>query len=107
MKLNIITNTCSMFELGNVYSNNLKDITLKDFKIFTKKELIKINKYPEKFSIIYNCTNNNYYRILKKLGFKQISRYKGYSSFNDVKVLIWKSEKYTFFERIKIFFKLR
>ena len=106
MELNRITNTCSMFELGRVYNSSLENITLKDFENFTKRESIRFDNLPTNFSIIYNCTNDTYYKSLKKLGFKQISRYKGWSN-NDVKVLIWKSEKYTFFERLEIFFKLR
>ena len=109
MKLNKITNTCSMFELGDFQSFCHPNYSKNKFYNFIRREfeILGVNKYCENYSIIYNCTSDKNYKLLRKLGFKQISRYKGWDSSNDVKVLIWKSEKYTFFERIKIFFKLR
>ena len=109
MKLNRITNTCSMFELGDFESFSHPNYSKNKFYIFIIKEFERlcVDKYRENYSIIYNCTSNQNYKFLRKLGFKRISCYKGQNPSNDVKVLIWKSEKYTFFERIEIFFKLK
>lgn len=107
MQLNKINNTFSMFELGDV--NYLEGQTKRDFNRFIIREFIKlgVNTNKENYAILYNCTNRMNYKAAKKLGFKQVSRYKGFYQERDVKVLIWKSNKYTLIEKLEIFFKLR
>jgi hypothetical protein len=107
MELSKIKNTCSMFELGDV--NYLEDKTKKNFDTFIIQEFVKlgINPNKENYAIIYNCTNSTNYKAAKKLGFKQVARYKGYSHDRDVKVLIWKSNKYSLIEKLEVFFKFR
>jgi len=107
MELSKIKNTCSMFELGDV--NYLGGQTKKDFDRFIIREFTKlgINNNKENCAILYNCTNRMNYKAAKKLGFKQVSRYKGFYKDGDVKVLIWKSNKYTLIEKLEVFFKFR
>ena len=109
MNLNRITNTCSMFELGNFHFLCHPNYSKNKFNNFIEREFerLGVGKYCENYSIIYNCTSDKNYKLLRKLGFKQISRYKGWNPFDDVKVLIWKSNNYTFLEKLEIFFKVR
>ena len=103
MRLNKIKDTCSMFELGQ-FDNSMYDRKFSkiDFKNFILNQFKRLGiSLPSNYSILYNCTSESNYKFLKKLGFKQISSYKGYSRGIDVKILIWKSENNSLFTKIK------
>ena len=91
MRLNRLTNTCSMYELGDV---DYSDILKYPFKE-NLKELIKLSNIHDKDGIIIYNTNFDwiqYFRariLLRLSGFKQVHSYKGFTG-NSVYVLMKK-----------------
>ena len=76
MKLNKITSTCSMYELGDVLPRALsKKRTKKEFiNWLTDQETII---YGKDKCIIYNSTNSTISKRLRKIGFKKVFSYTG------------------------------
>lgn len=99
MVLNGITNTCSMYELGNGNSSVLSEISKSEFEDMLKEAFHKIGKKYSRRSIIYNCTNDYIVRDLKRLGFKPVTTYKGYSDSYDVTVFIKNTTPFYFTQR--------
>lgn len=104
MRLNQIRNTCSMWELGNVESQAISTMSRFEFEIALCKAFEKIHKSYDSKAIIYNCSNKNFHKHLKRLGFKKVFSYKGYSSYEDVITFVKKTgesvEKKSFFQRL-------
>jgi len=97
MEFKNIPNTCSMIELSSPYYQIEKDKFFARFDQYLK-DAQRAPRKRKKYSILYNCTNPDYYKTLTKIGFKHVFSYKGES---DVKVLIMdvnKATKITFLE---------
>ena len=100
MRINKITSTCSMIELGNVDKYCVKGLTRKQFRGSINRMLrsLNMNDMDDKnYSILYNCSNMDLVKYLKRLGFKHVYTYDGHG--NPVKVFILQFDKQNWFQR--------
>jgi len=88
MRLNKVRSTCSMYELGDVGEGNLDGIKPEVFENSLRKAFTELGVNYFQKAIIYNCSNSNMHKILKKLGFKPQFTYKGYSSYSKVTTFV-------------------
>lgn len=101
MKINKIQSTCSMIELGCLKKYDIKEISRKTFRRLINSMLRDLNMsdtYDKNYSILYNCSNKDLVKYLKRLGFKHVYTYDGYRS--PVKVFILQFDKRNWFQRV-------
>lgn len=102
MQINIIKNTCSMVELGDLTRYSIEGLSCKIFRKAVNAKLEQQNKtdtYNKNYAILYNCSNFSLVKPLKKLGFKHVYTYTG-SDDRRVKIFILEFDKKNWFQRL-------